>query len=79
MYIFHVLVQLKNQSIFTVYLCNEWMFYRLNFLTFQWKKGRLKGGEEEAGKKAQGGRDEVEVCDSITHNVQFDANCQMIS
>ena len=54
------------------------MFYRCNFLTFQWKKGRLEG-EEEAGKKVQGGRDEVEVCDSITQNVQFDVICQMIS
>ena len=54
------------------------MFYRLNFLTFQWKKGRLEG-EEEAGKKAQGGTDEVEVCDSIAHKVQFNVNCQMIS
>ena len=54
------------------------MFYRLNFLTFQWKKGRLEG-EEEVGKKAQGGRDDVEVCDSITYNVQFDMYCQMIS
>ena len=76
--VFHILIELKNHSIFTVYLHNEWMFYRLNFLTFQWKKGRLEG-EEEAGKKAQGGRGEVEVCDSITHNMQFDANCQMIS
>ena len=73
MYVFNLLIQLKNQSIFTVYLCNEWMFYRLNFLTFQWKKH--PGGREEG----TGGRDEVEVCDSITHNVQFDANCQMIS
>ena len=23
--------------------------------------------------------DEVEVCDSINHNVQLDVNCQMIS
>ena len=47
-------------------------------MTFQWKKGRLEG-EEEAGKKLQGARDEVEVCDSVTHNMQFDVNCRIIS
>ena len=35
--------------------------------------------EEAAGKKAKRGTDEVEVCGSITHNVQFNVNCQMIS
>ena len=54
------------------------MFYRCNFLTSQSKKGRLEG-EEEAGKKVQGGRDEVEICDSVTQNVQCDVICQMIS
>ena len=36
-------------------------------------------GEEVAGKKVKRGRDEVEVCDSVTRNVQFNVNCQMIS
>ena len=54
------------------------MFYRGNFFTFQWKKGRLEG-EEEAGKKVQGGRVAGKVCDSVTQNVQFDVICQMIS
>ena len=30
-------------------------------------------------KKAKRGTDEVEVCDSVTQNVQFDVNCPMIS
>ena len=54
------------------------MFYRGNFLTFQWEKGRLEG-EEEAGEKAQGVRVVGKVCDSVTQNVQFDVICQMIS
>ena len=41
------------------------------FLDISVKERQIKRGEEEAGKKAQGGRDEVEVCDSITHNVQL--------
>ena len=42
-------------------------------------KVRQREREEAAGKKAQRDTDEVEVSDSITHNVQFDVNCQMIS
>ena len=42
------------------------------------KKGRLER-EEASWKKAKRGRNEFEVCDSETHNVQFNMNCQMIS
>ena len=28
-----------------------------------------------AGKKAEGVGDQVEVCDSITHNMQLNVNC----
>ena len=31
--------------------------------------------EEERGRRG----DESKVCDSVTHNVQFNAKCQMIS
>ena len=31
------------------------------------------------GKKKEGGGDEGEVCDSVTHNMQFNVNSQMIS
>ena len=31
------------------------------------------------GKTKEGGRNEGEVCDSVTHNVQFNVNCQIIS
>ena len=30
---------------------------------------------EAAGEKAEGAGDQVEVCDSITHNVQLSVNC----
>ena len=30
-------LDLKSKFVFTVYLHSEWMFYRDNFLTFQWK------------------------------------------
>ena len=35
--------------------------------------------EEVAGKKVKRGTDEIEVCDSVTHNVQFNVNCQMMN
>ena len=34
---------------------------------------------EEAGEKEEGGGDEGKICDSVTHNVQFNAKYQMIS
>ena len=51
----------------------------MNVLQTQFLDFSVKENAQEPGKKAHGGRDEVEVCDSITHNVQFDVNCQMIS
>ena len=36
-YVFHLLIEFESKSVFTVYLHNEWIFYRDNFLTFQWK------------------------------------------
>ena len=51
----------------------------MNVLQTQFLDISVKENAQEAGKKAQGGRDEVEVYDSVTHNVEFDANCQMIS
>ena len=35
---------------------------------------RLERGEA-AGEKAEGAGDQVEVCDSVTHNVQLSVNC----
>ena len=54
------------------------MFYRGNFLTFQWENGRFEG-EVEVEEKVQGIRVVGKVCDSVTQNVQFDVICQMIS
>ena len=31
------------------------------------------------GEKVEGGADEVKVCDSVTHHMQLNVNCQMIS
>ena len=40
-------------------------------------KKRLE--REEAGVKEEGGGDEGKICDSISHNVQYNAKYQMIS
>ena len=46
---------------------------------FQCKKGRA-GVSEEAGDEAEEGDGvESEVCYSVTHKVQFNVNCQIIS
>ena len=55
------------------------MFYRYNFLIFQCQQGRA-GESKEAGDEAEEGDGfEGEVCYSITHKVQFNVNCQIIS
>ena len=33
------------------------------------------GESEAAGEKAEGAGDQVEECDSVTHNVQLSVNC----
>ena len=46
---------------------------------FQCKEGRA-GASEEAGDEAEEGDGvENEVCYSVTHKVQFNVNCKMIS
>ena len=77
MYVFHILIELKNEYPFpfSVYLHNEWMFYTPNLLTFQWKKTELV----RVGWEKEGGGVEGKVCDFITHNMQFNPKCQMIS
>ena len=36
-------------------------------------------GEEASGEKEERDGVEGEVCDSVTHNVQLNVNCQMVS
>ena len=38
------------------------------------ERSRLERGEA-AGEKVEGAGDQVEVCDSVTHNVQLSVNC----
>ena len=53
--------------------------YRCNFLILQCEQGRA-GESKEAGDEAEEGDGfEGEVCYSITHKVQFNVNCQIIS
>ena len=55
----------------------------MNVLQMQFLDISVKERQTEkrgvSGKKAKRGRDEVEVCDSVTHNELLNVNCQMIS
>ena len=58
----------------------------MNILQMQFLDISVKVVEQEqigerwgAGEKAEGAGDQVEVCDSVTHNVQLSVNCWMIS
>ena len=49
------------------------------FLDISVKVVEQIGAGEAAGVKAEGVGDQVAVCDSITHNMQLNVNCWMIS
>ena len=73
-----------NLSQFSSILCGfPWLFQSVqNSLTFPWLENAFPFFQVFQVFQSEWepwSRDEVEVCDSVTHNVQFDVNCQMIS
>ena len=51
----------------------------MQFLDISVKVGRTSVGEEVSDEVKKRDGVESEVCDSVTHKVQFNVNCQMIS
>ena len=51
----------------------------MNVLQMQFLDVSVKVEKETSGKEEERDGVEGEVCDSITHNMQLNVNCQMIS